>query len=98
MCTAITNNPTLANNILEKLKNIFNNEYVNKALPLSIEYINEQSSQLSSNSTSCPSFFAGLETAFQNDLINDKQTVQNAKQQLIQFILNELGSIEALFS
>jgi hypothetical protein len=66
-------------------------------LPLSVQSINQQSSQLLSGGISCQNFFAGLEIAFQTDLKNDKQTIENAKQQLIQFILNQLGSIETLF-
>jgi hypothetical protein len=79
------------------LEKAFANGYLGQALPLSVQYINQQSSQLLSGETSCQNFFAGLETAFQTDLKNDKQTIENAKQQLIQFILNQLGSIEALF-
>jgi hypothetical protein len=91
ICTAITNNPTSASNIFQNVEKGFANENLGQKFPLSLAYISENSGLLLSGGTSCEIFFAGLQTAFQTDLQNDKQSIVNAKQQFMQIITNLIG-------
>ena len=93
ICDAVTRKPTAAARILENLKKIFADGTVTQKFPLSVAYINQQSTQLLAGGDSCRFFFNGLVTPFQTDLQNNKQNVQNAQQKLIQYIIGKFPQI-----
>lgn len=97
ICEAVRKNPTISARIVENLKKAFADGAANQKFPLSVTYINQQSSQLLAGGSACQSFFNGLVAPFRTDLQNNKLSVQNVQDQLKQFIQNKFPQIFNLF-
>jgi hypothetical protein len=99
ICNVVATNQASTIDALKDLKNALATGDGSKQFPLTYAYLTNQANQqlLLGNQQSCVSFFNGLQTQFQADLKNNKQSVTNDKQALIQFLQNHFPKLSAAF-
>jgi len=88
ICNVITTNQASTIDALKDLNSALTTGDGSKQFPLTYAYLGNQANQalLVGTQQTCISFFNGLQTQFQADLVNNKQSVTNEKQTLIQFL------------
>jgi len=88
ICEVIIANPNATIGVVKDFNNALATGDGSKQFPLTYKYLTNQGNQalLFGNQQTCINFFTGLQTQFQIDLKNNKQSVTNDKQALIQFL------------
>jgi hypothetical protein len=99
ICNVVATNQASTIDALKDLNSALATGDGSKQFPLTYAYLTTQANQalLLGNQQSCVSFFNGLQTQFQADLKNNKQSVTNDKQAVIQFLQKNFPKLTAAF-
>jgi hypothetical protein len=97
ICQVVIANQASTIDALKDLKTALATGDGSKQFPLTYAYLGNQANQalLVGNQQTCISFFNGLQKQFQADLVNNKQSVTNEKQTLIQFLQKNFPKLTA---